>query len=165
MGCSGRVWFCSGNFYSTVMWPGARLNIKIPSYQYRDPHVKEKTVSRPSYLQHGNPHTWERRSLYWDGALNVILSLITDNSFKFLMACWATNNNKNIKVHITSPLWVEFTGSHQLIYISEWDWWTLLVLCHPGVSVLNILICIEDILMVGSMNYSISKNLCSRLIL
>ena len=29
---------------------GARLNIKIPSYQYRDPHVKEKTVSRPSYL-------------------------------------------------------------------------------------------------------------------
>ena len=26
------------------------LNIKISSYQYRDPHVKDKTGSRPSYL-------------------------------------------------------------------------------------------------------------------
>ena len=30
--------------------PGGRLNIKMLSYQYRDPHVKDKTVSRPSYL-------------------------------------------------------------------------------------------------------------------
>ena len=29
---------------------GDRLNINMPSYQYRDPHVKHKTVSRPSYL-------------------------------------------------------------------------------------------------------------------
>ena len=41
--------------------PGGRLNIKM-SFQYRDPHVKDKTVSRPSYLKHGNPHTWERQS-------------------------------------------------------------------------------------------------------
>ena len=26
------------------------LNMKISSYQYRDPHVKDKTVSRPSYF-------------------------------------------------------------------------------------------------------------------
>ena len=45
------------------------LNIKMSSYQYRDPHVKDKMVSRPSYFWHGNPHTWKRRSLYWDGAL------------------------------------------------------------------------------------------------
>ena len=45
-----------------------RLNIKMSSYQYRDSHVKDKTVSRPSYLLHGNPHTLERRSLYWDRA-------------------------------------------------------------------------------------------------
>ena len=38
----------------------------MSSYQYRDPHVEDKTVLRPSYLQHGDPHTWERRSLYWD---------------------------------------------------------------------------------------------------
>ena len=49
--------------------PGGRLNIKMSSYQYGDPHVKDKTVVRPSYLKHGNPHTWERRSLYWDRTL------------------------------------------------------------------------------------------------
>ena len=31
-----------------VSW--GRLNIKMSSYQYMDPHVKDKTVSRPSYL-------------------------------------------------------------------------------------------------------------------
>ena len=34
--------------------PGGRLNIKMPSYQYRDPHVKDKTVS-PTVLS----LTWE----------------------------------------------------------------------------------------------------------
>ena len=36
--------------YKYFMHPGGRLNIKISSCQYRDPHVKDKTVSRPSYL-------------------------------------------------------------------------------------------------------------------
>ena len=31
-----------------VTW--GRLNIQMLSYHYRDPHVKDKTVSRPSYL-------------------------------------------------------------------------------------------------------------------
>ena len=44
---------------SFVIW--GRFNIQISPYQYMDPHVKDKTVSRLSYLQHGNPHTWERR--------------------------------------------------------------------------------------------------------
>ena len=30
--------------------PGGRLSIKMPSYQYKDPHVKDKTVLRPFYL-------------------------------------------------------------------------------------------------------------------
>ena len=30
--------------------PEGRLNIKMQSYHYRDHHVKDKTVSRPSYL-------------------------------------------------------------------------------------------------------------------
>ena len=42
-----------------IMAPGGRLDIKTMSYHYRDPHVKDKTVSRLSYLQHGNPHTWK----------------------------------------------------------------------------------------------------------
>ena len=29
---------------------GGRLNINMSSYQYGDPHVKDKTVSRPSYI-------------------------------------------------------------------------------------------------------------------
>ena len=30
--------------------PGGCLNKKMSSYQYSDPHVKDKTVVRPSYL-------------------------------------------------------------------------------------------------------------------
>ena len=30
--------------------PGGHLNINMSSYQYRDPHVKDETVSRLSYL-------------------------------------------------------------------------------------------------------------------
>ena len=39
-------------FYVELLcWePGGHLNIKISSYQYRDPHAKDKTVSQPSYL-------------------------------------------------------------------------------------------------------------------
>ena len=33
------------------------------------PMLKIRRSHRPSYLWHGNPQTWERRSLYWDGAL------------------------------------------------------------------------------------------------
>ena len=51
------------------------LNIKVSSYQHRDPYVKDKTVSWPSYLEHGNPHTWERQSLYWEVA--QVKSLVT----------------------------------------------------------------------------------------
>ena len=36
--------------------PGSRFNIKMSSYQYRDPHVKDK-----SCLFHRNPHTWKRQ--------------------------------------------------------------------------------------------------------
>ena len=35
---------------------GGHLNIKIPFFQYKDPHDKDKTVSQPFYLYHENPH-------------------------------------------------------------------------------------------------------------
>ena len=44
-----------------VKEPGDRLNIKMSSYQYRN--------------LHGNPHTWERRSLYWDEAQDISRTL------------------------------------------------------------------------------------------
>ena len=39
------------------------LNIKMLCCLYRNSHVKDKTVSWPSYLLHGSPHTW-KDSLY-----------------------------------------------------------------------------------------------------
>ena len=45
-----------------------RLNIVMSSFQYRNLHVKDTMVSWPSYLLHRDPHTWESRSLYWNGA-------------------------------------------------------------------------------------------------
>ena len=47
-------YFYNGNPYTSKMaslYSGGHLNIKILSYQYKDPHVKDnKTVSQPSYL-------------------------------------------------------------------------------------------------------------------
>ena len=40
----------NSSLYFWHMYLGAHLNIKMLSYQYRDPHVKDKTVSQPSYL-------------------------------------------------------------------------------------------------------------------
>ena len=50
---SSRIWLVDKfGFFPTfnTLRPGGRLNIKMSSYQYRDPHVKDKRVSRPSYL-------------------------------------------------------------------------------------------------------------------
>ena len=43
---------------------GERINIKIPSCQYKDFHYKDKTVSWPAYLYMGLLCR-KRRSLYW----------------------------------------------------------------------------------------------------
>ena len=63
-----------------------RLSIKMSSYQYRHPHLKDKTVSRPSYLKHGNPHTWESlytetgpwSRTYWGPGLGRLVSAAVD---------------------------------------------------------------------------------------
>ena len=66
--------WCSGDVHVIVMYwkAGGRLNIKMSSCQYRDPHVKDKTVSLTWEF-----HTWERWSLSWDRALSVVESIIT----------------------------------------------------------------------------------------
>ena len=49
----------SGDFFVvsfTEMTWGC-LIMKVLSYQYRDSHYKDKTVSQHSYLHNGNPHT------------------------------------------------------------------------------------------------------------
>ena len=55
--------------------PGPCLNIKTIFPRYGDSHVEDKTALWPSYLQHGNPHTWERWSLYWDMGIPILLKL------------------------------------------------------------------------------------------
>ena len=58
---------------SYCKYPGGRLNIKMSSYQYRDPHVKGKTVWRPSYLKHGNAHTWKDGLYIETGSWSLML--------------------------------------------------------------------------------------------
>ena len=44
----------------------ALIQYKDGLSRYGDSHVKDKTVARPSYFQHGDPYTG-KTSLYWDG--------------------------------------------------------------------------------------------------
>ena len=48
---------------SGLSLPGPRLDIKTV-FPGRDSHVGDKTVTRPSYLQHGNHYTGKTTSLY-----------------------------------------------------------------------------------------------------
>ena len=56
---SHQNWWGVDQLWKDTDQPGDCLNIKMSSYQYRDPHVKDKTVLWSSYLEHGNPHTWK----------------------------------------------------------------------------------------------------------
>ena len=53
-----------------------RLNIKTPFCQYIDPHYKDETVVRPSYLDNRNPHTW-KDSLYIETGPGLRLNIET----------------------------------------------------------------------------------------
>ena len=54
-------------FYRLIIRsPGPRLNIKTVFPRYGDSHVKDETVTRPSYLFHGDPYAGKTASLYWD---------------------------------------------------------------------------------------------------
>ena len=45
--------------------------------RYGDPHVKDKTVARPSFLWHGDPDTGYTKFIYWDGPfIGSLLSVV-----------------------------------------------------------------------------------------
>ena len=69
-----------------MIYTGGRLNKKDRLTGYGDPHVKDKTSYRPSYLWHGNPHTWKDGLLYWDGAQMVLWKKVSS----FLLMHWDT---------------------------------------------------------------------------
>ena len=56
-----------------VYHTGPRFNIKMTSYQYRKSHCGDKTILRPSYLRNGISYADKTTSLYWIGALYVLM--------------------------------------------------------------------------------------------
>ena len=62
---------------STVFAHWGRLNIKMSSYRHRDSHVKDKTVARPSYLEHGYTHTW-KNGLYIETEPSFFTQRVSD---------------------------------------------------------------------------------------
>ena len=84
---SGSLTSKEGN----VVAAEVHLNIKIPSYQYRDCNYKYETFSRPSNFYDGNRHTW-KAGLYIETHLVISrrlemvdkmspLPLVSQNSF------------------------------------------------------------------------------------
>ena len=65
------------------------LNTKMPSYQYRNSHYKNKTVWRPSYLYNGNIHTW-KSCLYIETGLSQS-DLIDSVYFQKSRSLWCPN--------------------------------------------------------------------------
>ena len=61
-----------------VLRPGPLLNIKTIFPRYGDSHVKDKMVSQPSYLKHGDTYTGKTTSLYWDGPQIIQGELVKD---------------------------------------------------------------------------------------
>ena len=79
---------------------GDCLNIKMSSYQYGDAHAKDKTVPRPSNLQHGNPIPGKTIFTLRQGP-NPMIDYRSNIS---LIDC--DGNNKIIQtVHYWSSLW------------------------------------------------------------
>ena len=48
--------------------PGGWISIKMPSYQYKKSHCRDKTILWPSYLHNGISYNGKTTSLYWIGA-------------------------------------------------------------------------------------------------
>ena len=72
-----------------VMVPRGRLNIKMPSYQYRDSHAKDKTIS-PTVL-----------SLTWESPyLGKTVFILRWGSGIFLLLLWL---NRNLQCKSKSP--------------------------------------------------------------
>ena len=68
--------------------PGVYLNINMSSYQYRNPHIKDKTHSWPSYLQHGNPYTLEIMRRAPAGCLSMSTYQCRDSCHKDKKFSW-----------------------------------------------------------------------------
>ena len=102
-----------------VTWkknPGCRLNIMMPSYQFRDSHYHDKTVSRSSYLYDGNLHTRKRPYLYWDGALLFFLQKDLQRSEWQTVSTWHPGYSYSTKLLI----WNNVSSLCMCLFDDEW---------------------------------------------
>ena len=76
--------------------PGGHLNIKTPSYQHRNSHYKDKTVSLPSYLYNGNTHIWKDH-LYIETGPRGHVPLKAKNDYKSLFTEKITSKKIQLK--------------------------------------------------------------------
>ena len=67
--------------------PGPLFTKKTPSYGYRDPHDKPKTVWRPSHVYNGNPYTDNTASSSWIEALYVNTANLRRSCDTYMCQC------------------------------------------------------------------------------
>ena len=82
-------------------YSGPRLNIKTVFPRHGDSHVKDRTVTRPSYLWHGDPYT-DKTSLYWDSPLVILSKWCHKDCDRSICK---SKFNSNLKRDYTSLLW------------------------------------------------------------
>ena len=100
--------------------PGGCLNIKMLSYQYRDPHVRDKTVLRPSYLK-----TWE--SPYLGKTIFILRrppgsALALVHGIAWHGTCHSSLTHQNVYCHFTIHA---FKWKHSQIGKSSYISWSL----------------------------------------
>ena len=110
---------------------GLRFNIKMVSYQYRDSHFKNKTVSWLSHLCNGIPYTW-KHSLYietlpWiflNALENFLRSLLLWEVIECFMWCvWlcfsGTLMELGISPIVTSGLIMQLLAGAKIIEVGD----------------------------------------------
>ena len=117
-------------------------------YQYRDTHYKDKTVSRPSYLYNGNPHTWKDR-LYIETGLRWQDIWLMNRDAGFHNAIKRSNHTRFcinvllevIQLHILYGAWVSSMQSEPWRRFSQWPGhilWKNIELTHPALAFMSL---------------------------
>ena len=114
-----RVLLCLVGLSSSGPW----FNKKMSSYQYRKSHCGDKTILQPSYLHNGIPYTGKTTSLYWFGALILVV-------LHYSTVTWASWGTGNVALFFnglfrlfkkkTGPLWRESTGDQWIRFTKGW---------------------------------------------
>ena len=60
-GCCYWLWITGDSLWH---WNLQIFNIQIPSYQYKNSHCKDRTISRSSYFYNRSPFTWKERTVF-----------------------------------------------------------------------------------------------------